>query len=376
MSILVPPKWSTRLVTQNLLVSAAAALEPDRYVSAENVEDLAAVISLACLYDRLILVGPQHLLDFDHPLLSWLRSDVVITHEPDDGDWKRAVATAEDYVSAVFGGQFANAGEIFGEIYRMSRRFGIDRGTLSPDGPRDVEVGRSLLSEMKETDDLRKIVARGYDWIVAAYVLRTFLYVGFSERMDVPLATDSARQPLLEHLADKSQDRIREAILAFVTEGLRSDRTVRWPLRRLASPFAAIVFSESRDRRAVVDRLRTIREEQLDLRLRLRPLEEKLHTTTGNEKDEAQARVAAALEQLAHTYSVKSSEDLRIRRFLRAFKPGAALAALNPVDAADMMAKGLLDREAEGTLIELHNLKRNLPSTADQDTDIRRLFDL
>lgn len=370
-------KASARLVTQNLLVSAAAALEPERFVTDENVEDLATVISLACLYDRLLVVGSERLLRFKAPMFSYLRRAVVSPHEPNESTWKRAVARAERYAGAFLrSGAIEGANEIFSRIYTMSRRYGIDGESLEPDGPRDVDFGRRLLADIRTPDDLRSYMSRGHDWIVVAYVLRTFLYVSFSDGMGVPLAIDAARQPLLENFAEDSQQRVREAILTVVREGIRTDKALRAPLRRLASPFAAVVFNQSKTRDDILRNVQHLRDEQIELRRRLRPIEAKLDTTVGAERDEAQARVAAALEELAHRYSIKGTQDLTIQRVIAAFKPAASLAALKPMDSVEFSAKKLIAKDAESTLVELHRLNRKLPSTAQQDVDIKRLFDL
>lgn len=377
MSFLQPPATATRLVTQNLLVSAAAATERDRDLSEENVEDLATVIALSCLYDRLILVGPQHLLDFNHPLLEYLRSNVVVTQAPSDHDWKKALARAERYAGEFLGvGILRNAAELFDRMYHMSRRYGLDNSDLQEDGPEDIYVAKQLLKDVRTAEELRKFVSDHEQWIVISYVLRTFLYIAFSDRLGVPIAVDTARQPLIVEVAEDSQRRLREAIILTVADGIRTDQSIRRPVRKVASPFASIVFNESKDRAAIVDRLKTLRDEHLQFRLDLRPLEEKLYATRGSEREQAEARLAAALEALARRYSVKTAQDLAIRRIVAAAKPAANLLGLQPGDALDAAATKLMAKDAEMTLAELHSLQRKMPSSAEQDADIRRLFDL
>lgn len=372
-----PPATATRLVTQNLLVSAAAATEPDRDVTEENVEDLATVIALCCLYDRLVLVGPQHLLDFKHPLLEYLRQNVVATQKPSDRDWKRAVATAEGYAGAFLGvGLLRNADELFNRMYHMSRRYGLDDTDLHEDGPDDIHLARELLRGVRTVEELRKFIGDPERWIVVSYVLRTFLYVAFSDRLGLPIAVDAARQPLLVQLAEDSQRRLREAIIATLSDSLKTDTSLRRPVRRIASPFAAVVFNESENRSSLADRIKRLREENLQFRLGLRPLEEALYTARGSEREQAEARLAAALEALARRYSVKTTQDLVTRRIVAAAKPAANLLALKPGDALEAAADQLLAKDARMTMAELHSLHRKMPSSAEQDADIRRLFDL
>jgi|ERR1041385_1079612 hypothetical protein len=377
MNIWKPPKTAIRLVTQNLLVSAAAATEPDREVTEENVEDLAAVISLSCLYDQLVLVGPQHLLDFNQPLLTFLRNTVVATESPSTHDWEKAVKTAERYAGAFLGiGRLRNADQMFERMYHMSRRYGLDNTEMREDGPDDIELGKRLLSDVRSVEDVQKFVGEYSSWIMISYVLRTFLYIAFSDRLGMPIAVDAARQPLVAQIADDSQRRVREIILETMADGARSDTSLRRPVRRIASPFAAIVFNESKDREGVIRRLQTLREENLEFRLKLRPLEGKLDNARGIEREQAEAHLTAAIESLAYRYSVKTTQDLAIRRIVALAKPAANLIALKPGDALEAAAAKLLSKDAETTLAELHKLQRNLPASAEQDADIRRLFDL
>jgi hypothetical protein len=374
MSLFPPPQAAARLVTQNLLISAAAAAQPDRYVTEENVVDLATVISLSCLYDRLVLLGPRHLLDFNSPLLAFLRTDVVEIRDIADSEWKRSVERAQKYCSAFLRTTpLPQATEVFEEIYSMSRRYGLD---LEPDGPGDVETGKRLLENVGSSKDLRAKLENENDWIVTAYVLRTFLYIGFSDHLRIPIAVDRARQEFVSEIADDSQVRVREAVFQTISDGLRSNRSLSQPVRSIASPFAAIAFNEAIDRAQLVTRAKELRRELLDFRLKLRPLEEALETAVGDERDEPEAKLAAALEALSHRYSVKSTQDLRIRRIVADAKPVAKALSLDISDALERTAEKLIVRDAENTLAELHELKRKLPSTAGQDSDIKRLFGL
>ena len=371
-----PPRTATRLVTQNLLVSAAAATTPDRWVDEENVADLATVLSLSCMYDRLVLVGPPHLLDGPGDFLRYLREHVVEIRDPDTRGWKRAVDYAEGYLGAFLKkGRIQKAEAIFADILNMSRRVGFDL-PLDPDGRHDLAAGRGLIDDAHTVEDLRERLQSSDNRVVIAYVLRTFLYIGLSDNMRVPLAADTARRDLLKEVAKDSQARLREAILATLTEGLRAATQISRPLRAIASPFAAIIFNQARDRTELTDRMKTLRDNQLSLRLTLHPFEEKLEESTGSELEQAQARVAAAFASLQSTYGVKGAEDLTIYKVIGAAEPVADLLAGRAGGALKGAAKKLLAKDARSTFAELHELHRNLPSTAEQDRDIARLFSL
>lgn len=375
MAIFDVPRAGTRLVTQNLLVSAAAAAMPDRYVDEENVADLATVITLACMYDRLVLVGPSHLLDGPGEFLHYLRTSLVETRDPADKDWKRAVRYAETYLGAFLKkGRIREAEPIFAEILHMSRRVGVDR--LDPDGPDDLALGRELLDGVNDSDDLRERLQSTSNRIVVAFVLRTFLYLALADKMRIPLAGDSTRHDLLSEIAKDSQTRLREAILATMTDGVQAAAHLSRPLRTIASPYSAIVFSQSNERNDLVPRLRELREQQLSFRLSLRPFEEKLELAMGGELAQVQAHTGAAIDALEDTYGVKGAEDLTIYHVIGAAKPIADLLAGKPSAIWQEAARKLVAKDARIALAELHKLHRKLPSTATQDRDIERLFDL
>lgn len=267
---------STRLITQNLLTSAALFEQKDT-ITWQSVQDLVAFIDLFCLYDRGIVLGRNvraKLYDWDSELLGLMDDAHFI-----DVDWPDKIAdkvtkVAGRHIASFLGEQeISRFEELLYEALTPERTQYLLEAT--PDGDYEIKIGREWLLTTPSYLDLLEQLQREQSIARSAmFLVRSFLYLAYADVSKLAFTPDSARCPVLDSVLAK-EEQFRGRLLDALSEPWADGVGDKKLLSRV-SPFAAIVFQRAgKDKKRVVREIEKLRLELKEDCRRLRELEDK-----------------------------------------------------------------------------------------------------
>jgi hypothetical protein len=368
------PPPSQRLVTQNLLLSASCALIHPTPIF---VRDLATIINLACLYDDLLLPAPRTI-TVTADLLTYLQAEKLLRPAMlTSTQWQDAITRADAHLALAAKGQDHASSK---DAFALASNDNVRGQTLNPDGIQDAYLAREAIKTVTAYELHQRLRGTDHDRRIAGYALRTFLYLGIADELLLPVTSDAARKDLLGLIARREQDYIRQQIIDLLGASAANDLSLSPTVRAISAPLAAIVFHRAKTSAQIIPELHRLRTELKALRHRLRPWEEKRRTGVGRPRDKAINKLNRALDELAAKYHLKR-QAFTTTDFVHL---GANLAPImaapqNPAAWLPLTATtsgGLLKWQERRFFVELHHEYDHIPSSAAQDEDLRRLFNL
>jgi hypothetical protein len=372
-----------RLVTHNLL-HEAAYFEAAKSITWFSIRELSVFIDLFCLYD-------------DIAVLDWnLRSF------PRDG--------SSEFFGLLEDAKFVRNYEAHGDTRVTDSAcahlgFALGRNAVIDDCRQVVElctnadfVGQVAAFFPREQHELQ----RGWDWLRAirpdeniraefesdkdilrstVFLVRTFLYASLAEVWGMPFVPDLARSSALRPMV-KGEGNLRQQILeklrtVFQEQPLGDD----FGLTRNVTALAGIVFGRALEKGNVVQEMAKLRNELAPLRARLRKFEDIIQHGTAAEETAAKGEWSRAFEELEHEFG-EGDGNVTINVILR-LAAAASRILSDPtaigrwIDAIMGQPKEwLLETLNKKPLIEIHQLRKDMPATGRLRGDIARLFNV
>ncbi len=282
----------TRVVSQNLLVSAAQA-ENTESVDSNSIRDLASLINLAVLNDDLFVLGratDYHIYGPTSDIISFLVSEKILrTESMDEAQIAATTISAKRHLAAFLGDRLDN---YFSDLLRNALSPNDVEYALvdTPDGGEEVRIGGEWLKTVPAGTDLVAALREEREFSRSTtFVLRTFLYLGYAGTLGIAFVPDAARANLINDVVKRQNAFVTERLL---TELQRKFETIPEPqpydARALVSPFAAVAFQRcGGDRSRLVREVERLREEFRPVRGTLRELQKDI------EHDDRKRAIAA-----------------------------------------------------------------------------------
>jgi hypothetical protein len=369
-----------RLTTQNLLISAAFFERTPGRVTRQTLADLAALIDLYCLFDRIVVLGRGTMGSIDSELLDELGPETVAVEEVKPSIAARVAQRAAAHVAACLAAAKRRTrvpeSKLRGMFASITEPGTATCGlTHTPDTPEDLAVGMRAIASVSAAR-LALGEPRAY-----AFARRSFLYVAYAEESGRLFTPDLARVPLVENIV-KEEGLFREQLLATLKTAWATyggiDQT---GITRVVPALAGIVFDRaSPDVRRISREMRNLRDELAPTRRRLRESETRMHAMTGPQAAEEEKVWRASFQEIARAFGSTGNvvtkgallntlpEALKV--VAHAKSPAAWVSALSKLPA-DVIG-GVLARRR---VVELHKrLRRGLPSPARLTGSVRELF--
>jgi hypothetical protein len=384
-NVLATRRHGERLVTGSLLGSAGSFEHVER-ISKASLQDLSVLIDLFCLYDRVVLIGPQEMritaLRLSSELTRLLyESAFVEIHDLCAEEIEAMSVAAQRHLAAFLG---------VGNVDRYDRlfRFALSPGETShsmrfePHGTPDIERWRSLLSSPSSREDLlcrlqdENSIARGFTFLV-----RTFLYLGYADVTKLTFTPDAVRCPVLDGILRDEDKFLRQALMDKLQSVWEQHPTSGYRgLRRTISPFAAIVFERAKNRCEIVPQMVALRKELEPFRERLHGLEETALWGSRDEAVDAERRWGQVLGEIETNFG-SDPHLVSIKRAIAFAESAVGTIADSPTSWKDWLS-GLtsLPLEVAARLysqrpaIEIHRLRSQLPSPGRLAQSAERMF--
>jgi len=369
-----------RLATLSL-IGSASAFEDERKVPPYCVANLATLIDLFCLYDKIVFLGvvPELLLQSATVQLltetEFLEPALPRRIKGREMDWSRM--------------QYAVSWRLsnFLQIDReRSEELAIAATELSSNERQFEEFFKASMwrseQPLRSIPEMRKrLSAIGAHDEENLALLRVFFYLVYAEETGTMFSPDFERVPIVQAIVRKDEE-FRGKLLSSApllsadpTSGFQS---IDW---RKASPFAAIVFERSgRDRRRIAPEMLALRQQLDPLRRELRSQEQQI-LEAKTKKDELRAirKWNQIIDDVKRKFGGETMFESIIKRTLNYASAlddtrDSKLGGLAQLTA--LSAETLRSIMTSRHLIELRRVSRNAPSSARLQDATARLFDL
>jgi hypothetical protein len=373
------PRSESRLTTQNLVISACVATD-HRTVDWPAIHDLSTLIDLYCMYDSVTVLGrpESHILPFE--LTRLLLSDGFLKIDsPDDDLAEEVSAAARSHLRSFCGDDEDPAIE---HLLRIALApTGMNYGLRAqPDRSHEVAEGEVWLKAGPSRSQLLKRLRREKGVARSTtFVVRSFVYLGYSDVTGYVFVPDAVREPVLGAVA-ATEGELRSKLLKTISRSAAARMTANVKALSRVSPLAAVVFERSKpDRKRIVRELKALREELTSLRERLGSAERKIFYGVGAEPVEALnewKRVNRELKRrfgdephLVSLEQVFSFGKSGAKAIDDPLKPGSWLELLIGMPYT-VAKRTILRRKA----VELHRLHREIPAAGRLYESINALF--
>jgi hypothetical protein len=260
---------SKRLVTQNLLVSAASH-ELQGRTTWDAIRDLSVFIEAFCLYDEIVVLGRQaySMLDNRSDIID--AADQIIRVEQPSLD-SRLVGTACGHLSAFLDEELESDRyeRLFQSLFDAhSVELAFD---IRPDGLKDFQSGEEWLRTVPNASDILEALSKEQEYHRGTtFLIRTFLYLAYADIHHLPFICDRTRAVVVEPMV-QSERRLRKMLLEKLEgEFQKNCFSADISIRRNITPLASIVFDRAYPNPG------NIAKEMVELRYDLAPLRERL----------------------------------------------------------------------------------------------------
>jgi hypothetical protein len=403
------------LTTWNLLNSAASFERHANNVPWPSIEDLCALVDLFCLYDTAGVIN-RHSFEGAPPELIAAISDEKFIYTYNVGASKDTffgISSAaamhlaaflhgdlDDFAGGVpdrigkrwdlplfehvlntgYADSFA-ANQWTNQLIEKVARMSYGGHTWDPDrwGPEMSWV--DAVEDRNAT--IHALMAERSNWTRSnTFVLRTFLYLAYADVKHLPFVPDAARRPIMQSVV-REENQFRERLRSELKKVVSETTPGVVPHLRKVSPLAAIVFERSRGRRyRLVPEMVKLRTELKPLRTALSDLEHSmLYAPSRDEAMNAKGKWERALREVQRNFGdepgLLSGENAlgfgqRLSEALDApqsFSAWFGAIIKLPVEALSRLV-------ARRTLVDLHRLRPDLPSSGRLYSAINSLFGL
>jgi hypothetical protein len=370
-----------RLTTQNLVLSAADALEGEGQTSWTAVQDLATLIDLFCMCDEASVLGRPMGTAFESALGNLLGESQFLQIEtpPMTGAYMRIPDMARQHLFTFLGTPPSEAfDDLLNEGFRPAPSFVYS--VNSADDLRDMAVGERWLKTAAASPNAMAELSREPEMARrVTLVIRSFLYVAFGELTGKPFVPDVVRTQSLMRVA-RAEDDLRSLLVEAVKKGSDSRRLSESQTLQRVSPFASIVFARAKgDRRRLLDEMDLLRSKLAKTRKRLRDAERIIFFGQGSQVSNAQQEWKAVAKELTRTFG-REPRLVSLQQIVgwgrdagdlidepRKTKSWLQFALALP---ADVLTRVLNRRRA----VEIHSLQRELPGQGAAGRALKKLF--
>jgi hypothetical protein len=376
------PELGSRLITQNLVMSAASAQEAEK-PDWSSIYDLAVLIDLFCMYDSAIVLGRLVNSVAGSAIGNLLlRTGFLKIAYPEIASVPTISKAAKGHLLTYLGQR--DVGGRFDDVLRFALSFNQAAYSFcsKPDRQEVIECGDMWLKTAPTTEDLLQQLQRESKDIAwgATFLVRSFLYIGYAEVNDLVLVPDAIRSSVVDGVVS-AEDEVRIQLLQSIasTPGGATTTAAHQGLRRV-SPLAAVVFERATpNRQGIADVMDNMRSELEPLRKRLREAEDKIFYGKGNEVTDAVSWWGMVADELGKTYGT-DPHLVSLESVLR-FGGNIGDLADEPTKSKtwmavllglpfDILKRVILRRPA----IELHRIKRDLPGTSRLKAAVVNMF--
>ena len=301
------PLSTSRIVTQNLVISASEA-ETETEVWQSSVDDLSTLINLVALYDEVFILGRAA--EFSaygkhSDLMRFLVDEQIIKTQSLNQEAREEISQIAQKHLAVYLDQ--DKVEKFEPLLRFALSpteafYGL---AYNSDGVEDVQIGDLWLRTLPDNIDLVETlereasVARG-----GTFLIRSFLYVAYSDFLRVPFTPDSARSAVIQKVIKNEDTFFRTRIFNKLQENFENyPSPSTGDYRQITSPFAAVVFERCNGQRSrLAKEVQKIRDQLKPTRERLRELEWTALWGKRAESVEAEGKIQNVLNEIAQHF--------------------------------------------------------------------------
>jgi hypothetical protein len=260
----------------------------------------------------------------------------------------------------------------------------FDESVYGADHIEHIRIGDQWLRTFPENADLAKALENELNILQiqgGKFLVRTFLYLAYSDLFKIPFTSDSARSVVVATVMNNEDNFFRSRLVKTLQETYEKYPSISAnEPRRLVSPFAAIVFERCNGMRSkLVKEIQKIREELKPTRERLRELERNALWGSRTESIEAEEKIHKVLNEIVQHFGLRPG--------LFSWKRGISLAGEsgdiidNPTSWKAWLT-GLVSLPVEIALrlsqrrpvAEIHNLQQALPGPRTLDKSLYELF--
>lgn len=274
---------SQRLVTQNLLVSAAS-YDFQGKMSWPAIQDLSVFIDAFCLYDEIVVLGRQaySMLPNRSDLIAAV-GDVVRVDEPHAD--ARVVSAACGHLGA-FLNERVDSDRYRPLIDSLSNAYSVYHAfATTPDGPDELQQGEEWLRTVPSEIDVLAALDQDEDFHRSiTFLVRTFLYLAYADINQITLTPDSTRAKVLDPIA-RSERKLRQLLLEKIKDEFQKNSFADdVNIKRRITPLASIVFDRASKPQNIAREMVKLRYDLAPMRERLAKVESRL--ASGSRKDE------------------------------------------------------------------------------------------
>jgi len=366
-----------RLVTQNLLASAARFEQPGK-PEPGTIDDLSTFIDLYCLYDKLVLMrdpSSEHLLDAHSSLFTLLKKNKTIIQEDIPSEVSKVIRKdAEQRLRIFLWGEDSDETEDwladFMDPENIKRQ--MKQWSLHPEKKEHFSIGRKWLKNVPSYKDLLGQLQDENERRSTFFVARTFFYLAFANLTKYTFTPDAARSAVAVPVLTRERLFIDELL-----NTLKSDykpHAVYPELEAMISPLSVIVYERAARKETIISEVEALREELASTREAIQSLEDEALNKGEKQKQKALKKWKGIL---AEVHSNFKGVGLRITREQALNLGEAALeipnpkSLLKPINVTWEFIERIVKR---GPVIEIHKLVPQLGSTDRVERAIKRLF--
>lgn len=372
--------FGQRLTTQNLVLSAEAAIRTDRPAACSwsSVRDLATLIDLFCMNDGIGVLGTPLGSAFESPLGQLLFQSQFLRGETPTGH-RDILNCARRHLFTFLE---ASPSSTFDDLLRdaLNPAPSFFYSVESPDCADDFADGERWLkhavTSANALDDLKKEPESAR---AVSLVVRSFLYIALSDLTGRPFVADVLRTGPTVRVA-KAESDLRLHLVAAIAKGTHQRTLERQATLERVSPFASIVFSKAgTDRSGIVHEMDLLRFQLRHTRARLRDAEKTIFFGQGTEVAKAQNSWRATAQELQRTFG-REPRLVSLQQIIGwgreagdiaddPTKPKAWMQAILALPV-EVIARHLNRRRA----VELHRLQAQLPGEGAVRRSLKSLF--
>lgn len=370
---------ASRLITQNLLISAETALRSN-YVDKSNIIDLSSLINLVVLHDNiLILGGNNHNLSCE--IVDWVSENINLNK--DNVENPAIISLAKKHLTVYFGKEKSDRFNTVFEL-ALNPEVSLYESYLYPewDGSNEINLSLEELALLESQDDARIKLGQSPKLnLDLQFLMRTFLYMAYTDFSSIPFTPDNTRAPIVTKLIQKQEATLRGQLSeAIQKQFIEYPKIGGREIRSLTTPFATVVFQRSKGNRTkILEETIRLRDEMEKTRIRLSDLERKMLMFSRDESIAAESQWKKVIKEIERDFGVEpnlvsfkrgisfTKEIGEVMDDPKSWKAWLATLALLPVEVITR----LYNRRP---VFEIHSLRKQLPGINRLDSLIHELF--
>jgi hypothetical protein len=375
-----PEASGHRLVTQNLLADAGQ-FEISNSLDLNSIAELSKFIDIFCLYDKIAVLGRHSysMLRQNSEFFEAITSVIEVKEFTDTSNVVEAACIHLGNYLEETESDSAWKRRLFDAI--LSPDVVERTSSAIPDSVSDFELGDLWLKTLPTNADVISELEKERDaYRGAAFLIRSFLYLAYSDVNGLPFTPDAVRGVVLNKIIKKEQA-LRSRLMVKIRESGSTNLVAdSFDLTRRVSPLAAIVFERAWPKKNnIVSEMITLRNQLSGLRERIRVIEQGLLFANSSEEKRLSRKWESIFNELERAFG-KGEGLLTIKSGIGlAEAVGKVVDDGHKVSSWTKLLLGLPVETAERMLarrplVELYQLRRAVPSSSRLRKAVDRLF--